>query len=129
LEFQTLPRECKLTRVIQFIIDSAASFNLGVPKGIPPSIEDKTQKPAVLLFSAGSPEALKIMVKRHAQYLLKHPERLSNVAYTLADRRERLKYRAFSVSDGTEELADATAVTCQEIEQAAFVFTGQGAQW
>lgn len=70
------------------------------------------------------------MSKQHADYLSKHPERLADVAYNLAERRERLKYRAFSViTEGTEQLDDPVAVTSQGIEQAAFVFTGQGAQW
>ena len=114
---------------MQFIIDSAASFNLGASKTIPPAIQEKKQKPHLLLFSAGRPEALKAMVQRYAQYLLKHPERLSDVAYTLAERREHMKYRAFSVTEGTEPLAEPVAITSQDDQHVAFVFTGQGAQW
>ena len=69
------------------------------------------------------------MVQRHSQYLLKYPGRLSDIAYTLAERRERLKYRASFVTQGTEPLAEPVAVTCQDAEQVAFIFTGQGAQW
>ena len=68
------------------------------------------------------------MVQSHAKYLSKYPERLDGVAYTLASRRERLKYRTFCVTDGTMPLDEPTLVTCQDVEQAAFVFTGQGAQ-
>lgn len=102
---------------------------MGVSKTIPPAIQEPKQKPTLLLFSAGRPEALNAMVQRHAQYLLKYPERLSDAAYTLAERREHLKYRAFFVTEGIEPLAEPVAVTCQDAEQAAFVFTGQGAQW
>ncbi|RDW89916.1 type I polyketide synthase [Aspergillus mulundensis] len=113
-----------------FIIDSAASFNLEVPSTIPPAIQEPKQQPTLLLFSAGRPEALKDMVKSHAEYITKHPERLADVAYTLAERRERLKYRAFSViTEGTDALGEPAAVASQGIEQAAFIFTGQGAQW
>ncbi|KAL4977326.1 hypothetical protein BDW66DRAFT_150182 [Aspergillus desertorum] len=115
---------------VHFIIDSAASFNLESPKAIPPAVPEAKQPPSLLLFSAGRPEALKNMVKNHAEYIAKHPERLADVAYTLAERRERLKYRAFSVvTEGTALLDDPPVVTSQGIEQAAFVFTGQGAQW
>ena len=69
------------------------------------------------------------MVLRHAQYLSKYPERLGDVAYNLAERREHLKYRAFFVRESTEPLTEPVAITCQYAEQAAFVFTGQGAQW
>ncbi|KAH8659903.1 hypothetical protein BX600DRAFT_399805 [Xylariales sp. PMI_506] len=75
---------------VHFVIDSAASFNLGVSKTIPRAIEASKQVPTVLLFSAGRPEALKSVVKRYEQYLSDHPERLSDVAYTLGERRERL---------------------------------------
>lgn len=69
------------------------------------------------------------MVKNHSAYLSKHPEKREDISYTLAERRERLKYRAFSVSDDACQLGEPATVTSQGIEQAAFVFTGQGAQW
>lgn len=83
----------------------------------------------ILLFSAARPESLKAMVKKHNDYLVKHPESLSDIAYTLAERRERLKYRGFCVVDDTNNLAEPVPVACPGIDQAAFVFTGQGAQW
>ena len=69
------------------------------------------------------------MVQRYAQYLLKYPEKLDDAAYTLAERREHLKYRDFCVTDGAESLAEPVPVTCQTMTGVAFVFTGQGAQW
>ncbi|KAK2048031.1 putative polyketide synthase [Colletotrichum somersetense] len=115
---------------VHFIIDSAASYNLGVPRGIPPAIQDFKPKPAVLFFSAGRPEALKPLVKRYEEFILGNPQSLSDVAYTLSERRERLKHRAFCVTDGTEPLTDPIAVSCEDSNtKAAFVFTGQGAQW
>ncbi|KAL4894558.1 hypothetical protein BDV59DRAFT_207137 [Aspergillus ambiguus] len=114
---------------VHFIIDSAASFNLGEIKSIPPVLQDPKQTPKLLLFSAARPEALKAMVKNHAEYISKFPERLGDIAYTLAERRERLKYRSFSVTDGSEPLHEAVVVACQDIEHTAFIFTGQGAQW
>ncbi|KAL8793204.1 MAG: hypothetical protein Q9195_004234 [Heterodermia aff. obscurata] len=114
---------------VHFIIDSAASFNLGAPTIIPPAIHKARHKPTLLLFSAARPEALKVMVQRHAQYLLKHPERTDDVAFTLAERREHLKYRVFYVTEGTETLAEPAAAACPNASGVAFVFTGQGAQW
>ncbi|KAL4901000.1 hypothetical protein BDW74DRAFT_182333 [Aspergillus multicolor] len=113
-----------------FIIDSAASFKLNVPSTVPTPLQEPNQQQTLLLFSAGRPEALKDMVRSHAEYIAKHPEKLPDVAYTLAERRERLKYRAFSVvTKGTDALGEPAAVASQGIEQVAFVFTGQGAQW
>jgi acyl transferase domain-containing protein len=102
---------------------------LGVSKAIPRAIQEPKKKPTVLLFSAARPEAAKKMAETHQVYLSKYPERLSDVAYTLAERRERLKYRAFCITDGAEQLTESNAAACQDIEQACFVFTGQGAQW
>ncbi|KAL2817757.1 hypothetical protein BDW59DRAFT_165803 [Aspergillus cavernicola] len=114
---------------VHFIIDSAASFNVELPNAIPPVVQEPKQMPALLLFSAARPEALKVMVKRHGEYISTFPERLNSVAYTLVERREHLKYRAYSVAEGTQPLNDPVAVTSQDIEKVAFVFTGQGAQW
>lgn len=69
------------------------------------------------------------MVPKYAEYLTKYPDRLDQVAYALAERREHLKYRAYFVTDGTDQLTEPTPVACSSARQAAFVFTGQGAQW
>lgn len=113
----------------QFILDSAASFGLGVPQSIPPSLKPQKQKKTVLVFSAGHPESVKVMVKNHQEYLSRFPGRLDSVAYTLSHRREHLKYRAFCVTNGTDTLPESTPVPSRNLKQTAFVFTGQGAQW
>jgi hypothetical protein len=69
------------------------------------------------------------MVKNHQNYLAKFPDRLRKVAYNLSERRERLKYRAFCVSNGSQLLSETAPVPCRNLSQVAFVFTGQGAQW
>ncbi|KAM7191535.1 Acyl transferase domain containing protein [Rhypophila sp. PSN 637] len=123
-----------------FVIDSAASFGLAPPRSIPRSIIFETPPPlptarkhALLLFSAAHAKSLKSMVQHHGDYLAQHPEQdLEDVAYTLAERRERLKYRGFSVVAAPGEQADAVdvvPVTCQGLDKVVFVFTGQGAQW
>ncbi|KAE8135205.1 hypothetical protein BDV38DRAFT_294724 [Aspergillus pseudotamarii] len=58
---------------VHFILDSAASFGLGVPQPAPPSTKTRKQKKTVLVFSAGHPESAKVMVKRHQEYLSKFP--------------------------------------------------------
>lgn len=69
------------------------------------------------------------MVRNHQEYLSKFPDRLDKVAYNLSERRERLKYRAFCVSKGSEPLSETAPAPCRNLNQIAFVFTGQGAQW
>lgn len=63
-------------------------------------------------------------------YLNAHPDRIDDTAYTLAQRREHLKLRNFSVFKGSSEPLEVAARTkYQGPSQVAFVFTGQGAQW
>lgn len=100
-----------------------------MPSTIPPAIQEPKQNPALLLFSAARAEALKAMVQKYTQYLLKYPERLADVAYTLAERREHLRYRTFLIVDGTESLPEPAVIASQDVKEVAFVFTGQGAQW
>lgn len=69
------------------------------------------------------------MVKHYQNYLAKSPDRLRKIAYNLSERRERLKYRAFCVSNGSQPLSETAPVPCRNLNQIAFVFTGQGAQW
>lgn len=65
------------------------------------------------------------------KYLENHAEDLDSVAYTLAERREHLKLRAFSVTNGTSPLEIITPGSSRTgmAKNVAFIFTGQGAQW
>ena len=115
----------------QFIIDSAASY--GIQKPDPASQSNSSsQKPykKLLLFSANHDESLKRIAENTIEYLTAHPDRVDDTAYTLAQRREHLKLRNFGVYQGPTKPFEASArVKYQGPSQAAFVFTGQGAQW
>ncbi|KAF4825322.1 Highly reducing polyketide synthase FUM1 [Colletotrichum tropicale] len=102
---------------------TAKAFPAVVPIGLEP--------PQLLLFSAKHPQALEKMVKRHQAYNLAHPDRLSDVAYTLAKKRDFLNYRACCVSNGIDDfpILKATRHGIHDPAQLVFVFTGQGAQW
>lgn len=58
-----------------------------------------------------------------------HPDRLADISYTLAARREYLAYRAYAVTDGDEPLQVSPTVKFTRAPSLNFVFTGQGAQW
>jgi acyl transferase domain-containing protein len=92
-------------------------------------VNDQSQRQELLIFSAGHPESVKLMVKNYQNYLAKFPDRLGKVAHNLSERRERLKYRAFCVSNGSQPLSETALAPCRNLNQIAFVFTGQGAQW
>ncbi|KAE8354983.1 putative polyketide synthase [Aspergillus coremiiformis] len=112
---------------LTFVIDSAASFGLASPK--PSALEGKIRK-NLLLFSANHPEALKRIAENIIGYLMRYPERVDSLAYTLAQRREHLKLRSYAVvMDGQTHLEISGQTRFQGPRKVAFVFTGQGAQW
>jgi acyl transferase domain-containing protein len=80
------------------------------------------------VVSAKSKDSLNGQIDRLQAYLESTKSPLSDIAYTLALRREHLAHRAFAItqSDGKissfERSASVKATT-------VFIFTGQGAQW
>jgi acyl transferase domain-containing protein len=82
------------------------------------------------LFSANHAESLKRVSENVESYLKDHPDRLDDVAYTLAQRREHLKQRSYGVFTDVSSTFDVSApIKFQGPRKVAFVFTGQGAQW
>lgn len=108
------------------MLDSAASFGLSSAGSIP----DTTPAFKLLLMSAGHPDSLKEMQKNYQEYAEKHPERLTDLAYTLSHRREQLPVRGYCVTKGDEyDVVYSPPFTGQPQKKVAFIFTGQGAQW
>ncbi|KAK4118948.1 hypothetical protein N657DRAFT_694068 [Parathielavia appendiculata] len=94
--------------------------------------ESEVGRPTLLVCSANSAESLKKTVDNHQAFVAKHPERIKDVAYTLATRREHLPHRAYMVTNsgstaGTIYPAGKVAPTGSPA--VVMVFTGQGAQW
>lgn len=89
------------------------------------------ETPRLLLFSAKHPKALSHMIRDHEAYHISHPSRLSDMAFTLAMKRDTLSHRAFCVTNGVEEWAPVNAPKpgFQKPAKLVFTFTGQGAQW
>jgi acyl transferase domain-containing protein len=113
-------------------LDSAASFGLAAPKSIPlnPTLEEPQKSwKSLLLFSANHPESLRAIIQNYENYLEKHADSINDLAYTLSQRREHLKYRSFCVTDGSVPFEVSPQTKSQVPSQVAFVFTGQGAQW
>jgi acyl transferase domain-containing protein/acyl carrier protein len=98
-------------------------------------------RPIVLPISARSEEALVASAGRVARHLVAHPDvALSDLAYTLGQRRAHLNYRHTVIADGIVEareqlqsLADGgqvdTGRTDSTAPKLAFVCTGMGPQW
>jgi acyl transferase domain-containing protein len=107
-------------------LDSAASFGLSNAK----SISEKAPDFELLLLSAGHSDPLKKMQQRYQEYAAKHPCQLTDLAYTLGQRREHLPIRGFCVTKGNDDgVIVSPPLTSQPQKRVVFVFTGQGAQW
>lgn len=105
------------------IIDSASSFNASI------ELEEASDIPQLLTYSANSSESLSKMTDNYGAYLDKYPERIEDVAFTLANRREHLPHRAFLVAS-REKLGTASSPSKPvQTPNIIMVFTGQGAQW
>jgi acyl transferase domain-containing protein/NADPH:quinone reductase-like Zn-dependent oxidoreductase len=98
-----------------------------------------TQRPQVLVFSANDMDSLKRQIMTTSAHLL-NPRvkvKLSDLSFTLSDRRSRHFCRAFLLGYPTKSghasklaIEDAQfSKTPQEEARIGFVFTGQGAQW
>lgn len=100
---------------------------------------DGAPRPQVVVFSANNLDSLKLYLKKLRTHLL-NPRvsiKLSDLTYTLSERRTRLYHRGFAViTKGPDaKVDDISADSVIFGKQAAdppkigFVFTGQGAQW
>ncbi|KAF9880614.1 hypothetical protein CkaCkLH20_01656 [Colletotrichum karsti] len=111
------------------VLDSARSFNVA-KSGVRDS--DRESEPQLLLFSAASAASLKSMVANYDAWMAKNPEvadRLDDLAYTLANRREHLPYRASKVAGPRETPVSQGGKIPSQPLSLVMVFTGQGAQW
>lgn len=88
--------------------------------------------PQLLLYSAAHPESLKLLGEKYTSYLEKSADSLSltDVAYTLARRREHLPFRSFSIATKYKPgVASQPTATIRRDHSVVMVFTGQGSQW
>lgn len=70
------------------------------------------------------------MQENYQDYASAYPERLPDLAYTLAHRREHLPVRGYCITNGDEKSEVVSSPsTGRSSQRVVFVFTGQGAQW
>jgi acyl transferase domain-containing protein len=111
------------------VIESLAEFRPELASARPDAPQRKDE-PALVVFSANSTSSLQQLADDSVGYHRRHPERLQDLAYTLARRREPLRHRSFAVlRDGVSD-QPAPAIRAEAPSpKLAMVFTGQGAQW
>jgi len=114
------------------IVESATSFlSPASPQGEPAEEEGVGESAELLVLSAATANSLKALTENY-QGLIGHPESdmsMSNVAYTLAARREHLPHRCFAIA--SKKQFDLSPPTFSPPSSAppslVMVFTGQGA--
>ncbi|KAL2441685.1 Highly reducing polyketide synthase gloL [Exophiala dermatitidis] len=91
--------------------------------------QDDQDKSELLLFSAANPRSLDERCAQIQLYAGQHPERLPQLAYTLACRRDHLPYRAYGIANKLKSVEFNIGEKVRHTPSLTFVFTGQGAQW
>ncbi|KAI1808923.1 hypothetical protein F4811DRAFT_566518 [Daldinia bambusicola] len=82
------------------------------------------------VVSANSQDSLKTGIENLKQYVANNTDRLPDIAYTLARRREHFKWRSFAVlSDPTAASFAPPTNKPAKKPTVVMVFSGQGAQW
>ncbi|KAI0440573.1 fatty acid synthase S-acetyltransferase [Xylaria telfairii] len=110
------------------ILDSAASFGVRSANLAEPS------RAQLLLYSANSARSVAQMPSLFADWVSKNPEKIGDLAYTLAFRRERLPHRCFALVDKQGAICTTSSpakppIIGKKPHNIVMVFTGQGAQW
>ncbi|KAI9692407.1 MAG: Type I Iterative PKS [Bathelium mastoideum] len=106
------------------IIDSAISHQLGAKRQAP-----RLKKSHLLLFSARSQKALAQVARNFQQFVEDHPERVEDIAYTLANKREHMDHRSFALVENELVSAPSPIRKIGKLPAVVMVFTGQGSQW
>lgn len=81
------------------------------------------------MFSANHGESLRNTIIKYEEYVTSSSDSLSDIAYTLARKREHLGHRAFCVTKGQGKLEVMSASKPRVLPQIQYVFTGQGSTW
>ncbi|KAG5979866.1 Type I Iterative PKS [Claviceps digitariae] len=107
------------------ILDSAASYN------IPTASNEASETPQLLLFSANSSNSISRLIENYKTWLEHNPEKVVDLAYTLARRRNPLPRRAFGIAKNgiLESVSQPIYSASSQPTSVIMVFTGQGAQW
>lgn len=109
------------------VLESAASHSLAGRTGKEVSSSDG---PQLLVFSANTQYSIQELTRKYQGYLGNTSESLSNIAYTLATKREHLPIRSFIISSQDNSGTPVTVTnTAPKNPTLVMVFTGQGAQW
>ena len=107
------------------ILESAATYD------VPTAAYEMPETPQLLLFTANSAKSLTRMIDNYKLWVEKNQDKIGDLAYTLACRREHLPHRAFAIvnSGVIESVSPHANLKSAKRMNVVMVFTGQGAQW
>lgn len=95
--------------------------------------DEEAPRPYVLVLSGNDAVALRANIKNLGNHLINPRVKvnLSDLAYTLSERRTQLWHRAFITTRNTNLDVESWVVAkkASQTPDIGFVFTGQGAQW
>lgn len=110
------------------VIESASSYQPKVQRKVLQSHSEE-HPPRIMLLSATNQQSLKQRGETLSGYIKQRPDRLADLAYTLACRRDHLSHRAYCITNGVDLMEMITSDRAKSTPKIAFIFTGQGAQW
>jgi len=113
------------------ILDSAESFGVSTTSS---SRKEATKHAQLLLYSATSSRSITLIPPIFAEWVGRRPDKIVDLAYTLALKREHHQHRCFAVTDKQGAVCTTSSpvkppAAGQAPPNIIMVFTGQGAQW
>lgn len=108
-----------------------ANGDSGCSRGVDDeSARHKESDPGLLLFSAYSAATIAPQIEAFKAFVTTSKATVTDLAYTLANRRERKPFRSYAVTadKGCFEISASIGAQAPQ-PRIAWVFTGQGAQW
>lgn len=107
------------------ILESSATYN------VPAAIFEAPETPQLLLLTANSSKSIIRIVENYKAWVEKNSDKVHDLAYTLARRREHLPHRAFAIVNNgvVQSVSQPVHLKSAKPPSIVMVFTGQGAQW
>ena len=87
--------------------------------------------PQLLALSANTQESIRQQVENSLAYIESHSDRLQDVVYTLAQRREHHLHRTYCIASANGSVSEPAPIAKlpTTTPDLVMVFSGQGAQW
>ena len=107
------------------ILESAATHNAST------ALHDTLETPQLLLYTANSAKSLTKIIENYQTWVEQNSDKIDDLAYTLAIRREHLPHRAFAIVNNgmIESVSPPANLKSGTKPNVVMAFTGQGAQW